>query len=66
MSQWIRTAEIRTAFTACRRRLRRARVIALDFDLPKRRGLLAQFHRHGHVEVEDIVTLFVDAGVTPT
>jgi ubiquinone/menaquinone biosynthesis C-methylase UbiE len=42
------------------------RVVAVDFGRAKRRGLLAHFHRHGHVEVEDIVKLFVDAGLTPT
>ena len=40
--------------------------MAVDFGRAKRRGLLARFHRHGHVEVEDIVNLFVDAGLTPT
>jgi ubiquinone/menaquinone biosynthesis C-methylase UbiE len=43
-----------------------ARVVAVDFGRAKRRGLLAHFHRHGHVEVEDIVNLFVAAGLTPT
>lgn len=42
------------------------RVVAVDFGRVKRRGLLAHFHRHGHVEVEDIVRLFVDAGLRPT
>ena len=42
------------------------RVVAVDFGRAKRRGLLAHFHRHGHVEVEDIVNLFVSAGLTPT
>jgi ubiquinone/menaquinone biosynthesis C-methylase UbiE len=42
------------------------RVVAVDFGRAKRRGLLAHFHRHGHVEVEDIVKLFVDAGLRPT
>jgi len=42
------------------------RVVAVDFGRAKRRGLLAHFHRHGHVEIEDIVALFVDAGLTPT
>lgn len=42
------------------------RVVAVDFGRAKRRGLLAHFHRHGHVEVEDIVNLFVAAGLTPT
>ena len=42
------------------------RVVAVDFGRAKRRGWLAHFHRHGHVQVEDIVRLFVDAGLTPT
>src|SRR5262245_10243520 len=42
------------------------RVVAVDFGRTKRRGLLAHLHRHGHVEVEDIVKLFVDAGLAPT
>jgi ubiquinone/menaquinone biosynthesis C-methylase UbiE len=42
------------------------RVVAVDFGRAKRRGLLAHFHRHGHVDVEDIVRLLVDAGLRPT
>ena len=42
------------------------RVVAVDFGRAKRRGLLAHFHRHGHVEVEDIVNLFAAVGLTPT
>jgi ubiquinone/menaquinone biosynthesis C-methylase UbiE len=42
------------------------RVVAVDFGRAKRRGLLAHFHQHGHVQVEDIVNLFVDAGLAPT
>jgi len=42
------------------------RVVAVDFGRAKRRGLLAHFHRHGHVEVEEIARLLVDAGLTPT
>ena len=42
------------------------RVVAVDFGRAKRRGLLAHFHRHGHVEVEDMVKLFVEAGLEPT
>jgi ubiquinone/menaquinone biosynthesis C-methylase UbiE len=41
------------------------RVVAVDFGRAKRRGFLTYFHRHGHVDVEDIVKLFVDAGLTP-
>jgi ubiquinone/menaquinone biosynthesis C-methylase UbiE len=42
------------------------RVVAVDFGRAKHWGLLAHFHRHGHVDVEDIVNLFVAAGLTPT
>jgi ubiquinone/menaquinone biosynthesis C-methylase UbiE len=42
------------------------RVVAVDFGRANRRGLLAHFHRHGRVDVEDIVRLFVDAGLRPT
>src|SRR5581483_2805416 len=42
------------------------RVVAVDFGRPKRPGLLAHFHRHSHVAVEDIVNLFVAAGLTAT
>jgi ubiquinone/menaquinone biosynthesis C-methylase UbiE len=42
------------------------RVVAVDFGRAMRRGLLAHFHRHGHVAVQDIVNLFVAAGLTPT
>jgi ubiquinone/menaquinone biosynthesis C-methylase UbiE len=42
------------------------RVVAVDFGRTERRGLLAHFHRHGHVAIEDIVTLFVGAGLTAT
>jgi hypothetical protein len=40
-------------------------VVAVDFFRTKRCGLLARLHRHGHVEVEDIVNLFVAAGLKP-
>src|SRR5262249_10159288 len=52
----------------CAREIKRilkpgGRVLAVDFGPPKRRGMLAHFHRHGHLEVEDIVTLFENAGL---
>jgi len=40
------------------------RVLAVDFGRGKQRGLLAHFHRHGYVDVEDIVILFEGAGFT--
>jgi len=42
------------------------RIVAVDFGRTERRGLLAHFHRHGHVAIEDIVNLFVAAGLTAT
>lgn len=43
----------------------RGHVLAVDFGRGNGRGLLAHFHRHGHVEVREIVTLFEEAGLTP-
>jgi len=40
------------------------RVLVVDFGRGKQRGLLAHFHRHGYVDVEDIVILFEGAGFT--
>ncbi len=40
-------------------------MLAIDFGRCTGRGLLAHLHRHGHVEVRDIVTLFEEAGLTP-
>ena len=40
------------------------RVLAVDFGRPRRRGLMAHFHRHGHVAIEDIVAVFGNAGLT--
>jgi len=42
------------------------RVVAVDFGRAERRGLLAHFHRHGHVELEEMIKLFVDSGLRPT
>jgi ubiquinone/menaquinone biosynthesis C-methylase UbiE len=42
------------------------RVVAVEFGRAKRRGLLAHFHRHGHLEVADIVNLFIAASLRPT
>jgi ubiquinone/menaquinone biosynthesis C-methylase UbiE len=41
------------------------RVLAVDFSKPEagRKGLLDHFHRHGHVEIADIVTLLEGAGL---
>jgi len=55
----------------CAREIKRVlktggRVVAVDFGRAKRRGLLAHFHRHGHVEVDDMVKLFVASGLRTT
>jgi ubiquinone/menaquinone biosynthesis C-methylase UbiE len=53
----------------CAREVRRVlkpggRVLVVDFGQPQaRHGLLAHFHRHGHVAMEDIVATLVDAGL---
>jgi len=41
------------------------RVLAVDFGGSQRSGFLAHFHRHGHVNIEDIVKLLEEAGVRP-
>ena len=40
------------------------RALAVDFGRGER-GLLAHFHRHGHVDVRDMMALFEEAGLTP-
>lgn len=60
----------RTTRQQCAKEIKRllksgGRVLAVDFGRGKRSGLLAHFHRHGHVEVQDIVTLLSDAGLQP-
>jgi ubiquinone/menaquinone biosynthesis C-methylase UbiE len=39
------------------------RVLAVDFGPARRTGLLTHFHRHGHVAIEDIVSVFGKAGL---
>lgn len=39
------------------------RVLVVDFGRPSRRGLVAHFHRHGHVAVEDIEGVLANAGL---
>ena len=53
----------------CAREIKRVlkndgRVLAVDFGRGNGRGLLAHFHRHGHVDVKDIVTLLEEANLT--
>jgi ubiquinone/menaquinone biosynthesis C-methylase UbiE len=41
------------------------RLLAVDFARAQaRRGLLAHFHRHGHVSVEDIMAVLANVGLT--
>jgi ubiquinone/menaquinone biosynthesis C-methylase UbiE len=60
----------RTTRQQCAREIKRVlksggRVLAVDFGRGTQRGLLAHFHRHGHVEVQDIEKLLSDVGLTP-
>ena len=41
------------------------RVLAVDFGRGNGRGLMSHFHRHGHVDMKDIVTLLEEAGLRP-
>lgn len=54
----------------CAREMRRVikpdgRIVAVDFATParERNGLLARFHRHGHMALRDIVGLLSEAGL---
>ncbi|MDP9176989.1 MAG: methyltransferase domain-containing protein [Gemmatimonadota bacterium] len=54
----------------CAREMRRVlkpggRVLAVDFATPagKRKGLLARFHRHGHLALRDMTELLAESGV---
>ena len=53
----------------CAREIKRVlriggRVLAVDFGRGNGRGLLSHFHRHGHVEVKDMIALLEDADLT--
>jgi hypothetical protein len=41
------------------------RVLAVDFggSAPKRKGFLAHVHRHGHVNLRDIIAVLSEAGL---
>jgi len=44
---------------------RQGRVLVVDFGKAQaRHGLIAHFHRHGHVAVEDVESVLTDAGFT--
>lgn len=60
-----RNTRRRCAIEARRVLKRRGRVLVVDFGQAQaRHGLLARFHRHGHVAVEDIESVLTDAGFT--
>jgi hypothetical protein len=40
------------------------RVLVVDFGPAEREGLLAHFHRHGHVKLRDIIALLREAGLS--
>src|SRR5262249_50187007 len=40
------------------------RLVAVDFTRAPHGGLLAHFHRHGHVNIQDVVELLGQAGLT--
>jgi SAM-dependent methyltransferase len=45
----------------------RGRLLVVDFDRPQgRHGILAHFHRHGHVDFADVSAMLTDAGFTLT
>ena len=56
----------RQACTAEMKRVLKAggRVLAVDFGRGDGRGLLAHFHKHGHVDLKDIVALLEGVGLT--
>jgi len=56
----------RQCFAEIRRVLRpRGRLLVVDFGRPQsRHGILAHFHRHGHVDFADVRTMLTDAGFT--
>jgi ubiquinone/menaquinone biosynthesis C-methylase UbiE len=57
----------RQGFAEIRRVLKpRGRLLVVDFDRPQgRHGLLAHFHRHGHVDFADVSAMLTEAGFTP-
>jgi ubiquinone/menaquinone biosynthesis C-methylase UbiE len=45
----------------------RGRLLVVDFDRPQERhGILAHFHRHGHVDFVDVRAMLTDAGFAVT
>ena len=58
----------RQCFAEIRRVLKpRGRVLVVDFGRPQERhGILAHFHRHGHVDFADVRAMLMNAGFTVT
>jgi len=59
----------RKARQECAREMRRVlkpggRVLAVDFGTEQRKGLFAHFHRHGHVNLGDIIAVLSEAGLS--
>jgi ubiquinone/menaquinone biosynthesis C-methylase UbiE len=53
----------------CAREMRRVlkpggRVLAVDFGAVEKKGFLAHFHRHGHVNLGDIIAILSEAGLS--
>ena len=45
----------------------RGRLLVVDFGQPQaKNGILAHFHRHGHVDFADVRAMLTDAGFTST
>lgn len=43
------------------------RLLAIDFGTaPGTKGIVAHFHRHGHINLEEMVTIFCEAGLNVT
>jgi ubiquinone/menaquinone biosynthesis C-methylase UbiE len=54
---------------ACAREVARVlkpngRVLVVDFVRTQRKGFLSHFHRHGHVVLDDVMTMFANNGLT--
>jgi ubiquinone/menaquinone biosynthesis C-methylase UbiE len=53
----------RAVAEACRVLKPGGRMLAVDFGRPTRKGLVARFHRHGHVPIEQLVALIEGSGL---
>lgn len=53
----------------CGREIRRVlrpggRVLAVDFGASQKRGIVAHFHRHGHISLSEMVSIFSECGLS--